>query len=1015
MILHIINVLDTTVLLLFSLYTVNLTAIVKLTVTPSQNVEANESVLLKCEADSYDGLPVMNFIKEPQFALCTLEYRNGQCKDPTTCLTQSSASCYNETVFSIRVPIPFDWNGKKLWCSTALVKSNNIILTVTVQVTKVTLMPVSITGEVGDQMYLSCTTSFCFPQANVSWFISSTDITNQSTPTTNSDSGLSRTNSTLILSLSKAHNGKQVYCAASNKPNQIVNSLTHTVTVFYKPELTSNTSRTYTVSEGGTAILECTLFDANPNTGITWRWFKLDDPNLDLYDGSSYTIQNIQRKQSGSYNCTAKNTAGTSDAIEIEVDVQYKPDITSDTTSPYTVTEGNTATLQCSVDAANPKTNYIWKWFNTASPSKILHNGPTFSMFNIKRDKSGSYNCTAENSVGISNAITIEVDVQYKPEIKPITQSPYRVSEGKPATLQCALTAANPNTSITWNWLKNDRSEVLNSMANYTISSIQRAMSGSYNCTATNSVGTSAAISIEVDVQYKPKIEDNPSIIVNESEKLILTREIDSNPLSNVSWYNGSQFVYTQFSVKKATLIIEKASCTDTTNFTILASNTEETNVTAMVELFVNCKPKPYVTNITLGVTDTTGIEFSTTIIAYPEPKYELRYENGTKNVQMMDSITRNSLYNVTIHFNQTAVEQSDYGKYYLLLHNLFGKAYVFVNVIPQRKPTMPIIEKSYCEVTRAKIQWTSSFNGGDIQFFTVIALNSQQQQSKSDNISDKGENEVHSTYVQNLQPSTTYVFYVSAQNRHGLSSSEHISCTTKEVSSDSFPMIVGGATAGGITLAIVVVVLIILLRRYTKHEKQTVKSERLHQDGESDITNDDGMRDNILYVSAGPKVDEKPEAAVYAAVNKKVPESNNNANVYAEVKEKGNIIPEGALYSDVKPKRGFFKKDVSGKKDGNPKQKKGKKQKSKQDVADVYENSEDFAMSSKSDNVYSNTGQKVQNKEERGYKNKDGLLYVEVQFDAKTEKGNQTIHGEDEKTDYATVEFPMAASKHDE
>lgn len=34
-----------------------------------------------------------------------------------------------------------------------------------------------------------------------------------------------------------------------------------------------------------------------------------------------------------------------------------------------------------------------------------------------------------------------------------------------------------------------------------------------------------------------------------------------------------------------------------------------------------------------------------------------------------------------------------------------------------------------------------------------------------------------------------------------------------------------------------------------------------------------------------------------------------------------------------------------------------------------MYENSEDIPMSSKSDNVYSNTGQKVQNKEERGYK----------------------------------------------
>lgn len=66
-------------------------------------------------------------------------------------------------------------------------------------------------------------------------------------------------------------------------------------------------------------------------------------------------------------------------------------------------------------------------------------------------------------------------------------------------------------------------------------------------------------------------------------------------------------------------------------------------------------------------------------------------------------------------------------------------------------------------------------------------------------------------------------------------------------------------------------------------------------------------MKENSLYVSAGPKVDEKPEAAVYAAVNKKVPESNNNANVYAEVNKSGHIIAEGAIYSDVKPKKGIL------------------------------------------------------------------------------------------------------------
>lgn len=90
-------------------------------------------------------------------------------------------------------------------------------------------------------------------------------------------------------------------------------------------------------------------------------------------------------------------------------------------------------------------------------------------------------------------------------------------------------------------------------------------------------------------------------------------------------------------------------------------------------------------------------------------------------------------------------------------------------------KPNMPDNIKIVCEETRANVQWKSSFNGGDPQLFTVFASSGQQ----SNNISDRGENVIHSTYVQHLQPSTMYVFYVSAQNSHGLILSEKISCTT--------------------------------------------------------------------------------------------------------------------------------------------------------------------------------------------------------------------------------------------
>lgn len=88
----------------------------------------------------------------------------------------------------------------------------------------------------------------------------------------------------------------------------------------------------------------------------------------------------------------------------------------------------------------------------------------------------------------------------------------------------------------------------------------------------------------------KPEIIDKPSTLVNESEKVILTRTIVSNPLVDVQWYKGFKLLYSQLSVKNATYILEKASCTDTLNFTLVASNEVERNVTALVELLVNCE-----------------------------------------------------------------------------------------------------------------------------------------------------------------------------------------------------------------------------------------------------------------------------------------------------------------------------------------------------------------------------------------------------------------------------------------
>ena len=88
----------------------------------------------------------------------------------------------------------------------------------------------------------------------------------------------------------------------------------------------------------------------------------------------------------------------------------------------------------------------------------------------------------------------------------------------------------------------------------------------------------------------KPVIQEKTSTIVNETERVELIREVDSNPLSDIAWYDGAELLKTQTSVKIANLTIENALCTDTKNFTLSVSNTVQRNVTSLVELIVNCK-----------------------------------------------------------------------------------------------------------------------------------------------------------------------------------------------------------------------------------------------------------------------------------------------------------------------------------------------------------------------------------------------------------------------------------------
>ena len=109
---------------------------------------------------------------------------------------------------------------------------------------------------------------------------------------------------------------------------------------------------------------------------------------------------------------------------------------------------------------------------------------------------------------------------------------------------------------------------------------------------------------------------------------------------------------------------------------------------------------------------------------------------------------------------------------------------YSFINrssVYFSGKPDRPRDVEMICNIKSAKIQWMSSFNGGDSQTFTVYAILARQEASRSEPVHDEGENNLHNVQLYNLQPSTKYMFYVVAKNKHGNISSEKRECKTLE------------------------------------------------------------------------------------------------------------------------------------------------------------------------------------------------------------------------------------------
>ncbi|XP_035478599.2 neural cell adhesion molecule 1b isoform X5 [Scophthalmus maximus] len=282
-----------------------------------------------------------------------------------------------------------------------------------------------------------------------------------------------------------------------------------------------------TADVGQSAMLTCAV-DGYPEPMVTWT---RNDVVLDAgekysfnEDGSEMTLMDVTKLDEGEYTCIAKNKAGESEQ-ELSLRVFVKPKIT------YTVNQSTSeleeqVTLTCEA-SGDPTPTMNWSYgervFTDGEQSLdgnvVVRSDARVSSLTLKYVKytdAGQYLCTARSAIGEDGRL-VYLEVRYAPKIH--GNVAMYTWEGNAVNISCEVKAHPSDVSILWlrDGLQLPNSNTTNIKIFRTPSTSYLQITpesendfGSYNCTASNEMGTEHKefLLIQADVPSAPFISE---------------------------------------------------------------------------------------------------------------------------------------------------------------------------------------------------------------------------------------------------------------------------------------------------------------------------------------------------------------------------------------------------------------------------------------------------------------------------------------------------------------------------